>query len=133
MKLTKIVITLTMSTYCFASSAGVVDQLLDEYSGKTGITFDANQGRTLWTTTYTNNKASKARSCATCHTEDLAATGKHVKTLKPIEPLAPSVNSERLTDVKTIEKWFLRNCKWTMGRECTPEEKGHFLKFISSQ
>jgi hypothetical protein len=133
MKPSIVFITLVLSAYCLATSAGVVDQLLDEYSGKTGIAFDAGQGRTLWTTTHTNNKASKARSCSTCHTENLAATGKHAKTRKPIEPLAPSVNSERLTDAKTIEKWFLRNCKWTLGRECTPEEKGHFLKFISSQ
>jgi hypothetical protein len=124
---------LFFSTYLSAASADVVEQLLSEYSNKTNVGFDSSKGKTLWTTSYTNNEDSQARSCAMCHTENLASVGKHAKTRKPIEPLAPSANSERLTDAKTINKWFLRNCKWTMGRECTPEEKGHFLKFIRSQ
>jgi len=120
-------------TYLPASYAGAVDQLLNEYAASKTAAFDADQGKILWTKTYTNNEQSQARSCATCHTENLGALGKHAKTRKPIEPLAPSVNAERLTDVKTINKWLLRNCKWTMGRECTAEEKGHLLTFIQSQ
>jgi hypothetical protein len=121
------------STYIPIASADVVDQLLTEYSKQTTIVFDSTKGETLWTKSYSSNKDSQARSCATCHTENLASIGKHAKTRKPIEPLAPSVNPKRLTDVKTINKWLLRNCKWTMGRECTSEEKGHLLKFISAQ
>ena len=121
------------STYLSVAGADVVDQLLSEYSNENSVTFDASKGKTLWTTTFTNNESSQVRSCATCHTENLKAMGKHAKTRKSIDALAPSVNPERLTDVKTINKWLLRNCKWTMGRECTPEEKGHFLKFISAQ
>ena len=47
--------------------------------------------------------------------------------------MAPSVNPKRLTDRTKIEKWFVRNCKWTFGRECTPQEKGDLLSFISSR
>ncbi|HCS12500.1 MAG TPA: hypothetical protein DIW28_01710, partial [Zetaproteobacteria bacterium] len=42
---------------------------------------------------------------------------------KRIEPMAPSVNPERLTDPAKIEKWFGRNCEWTIGRDCTAQEK----------
>ncbi|WP_455209600.1 DUF1924 domain-containing protein [Kaarinaea lacus] len=128
------ILTLIFSlTYLPISNAGAVDQLLNEYSANKPAVFDAGQGKILWTKTYNNNDQSQARSCATCHTENLGAVGKHAKTHKPIEPLAPSVNAERLTDIKTINKWLLRNCKWTMGRECTAEEKGHLLTYIKSQ
>jgi cytochrome c553 len=120
-------------TYLPASQAGAVDQLLSEFAASSHTVFDAGKGKALWTKTYTNNDQSQARSCSTCHTQDLTAAGKHAKTLKPIEPLAPSANTKRLTDVKTINKWLLRNCKWTMGRECTAEEKGHLLTYIKSQ
>jgi len=133
MKNSYLLMVLVLSTYASVSSADVVEQLLVEYSGQSNVEFDSNKGKTLWTKSYNDNKDPQARSCATCHTENLAAVGKHAKTRKPIDPLAPSINAERLTDAKTIEKWFLRNCKWTMGRECTAEEKGHFLKFISAQ
>ncbi len=133
MKVMIILGVLFSSTYMSISSASVVDQLLSEYSKQTNMVFDSAKGKTLWSTSYTSNKDSQARSCATCHTENLASSGKHAKTRKPIEPLAPSVNPERLTDTKTINKWLLRNCKWTMGRECSMEEKGHLLKFISTQ
>jgi hypothetical protein len=47
--------------------------------------------------------------------------------------MAPSVNSERLTDPKFIEKWFRRNCIQTLGRECTPQEKGDVLTYLRAQ
>lgn len=124
---------LLASTYISAAYADVVDQLLSDYSTKSNVAFDSSKGKELWTTSFTNNKDSQTRSCSSCHTEDLASMGKHAKTRKTIKPLAPSINPERLTDAKKINKWLLRNCKWTMGRECTPEEKGHLLKFISAQ
>jgi len=36
-------------------------------------------------------------------------------------------------DAAKTEKWFLRNCKWTMGRTCTAQEKGDFLAYFQSQ
>jgi hypothetical protein len=39
----------------------------------------------------------------------------------------------RLTDVASIEKWFLRNCRGTWGRECSAQEKGDLLLFINQQ
>jgi hypothetical protein len=69
-------------------------------------------------------------SCSSCHTDNPAAEGKHAKSDKLIKPLAPSVNPERFTETKKIEKWFKRNCNDVLDRECTPQEKGDFLSYI---
>src|SRR4030065_2277292 len=39
-------------------------------------------------------------SCASCHTENPAAPGKHAKTGKVIDPLAASANAERVNNPK---------------------------------
>lgn len=113
--------------------AGVSEELLSEYAANANTPFSAAKGEELWTTSYISDKNPQQRSCASCHTEKLRTEGRHAKTNKIISPIAPSQNSERLTKRKTIEKWFRRNCKWTMNRECTAEEKGHFIKYIQSQ
>ncbi|MGB5833069.1 MAG: DUF1924 domain-containing protein [Thiohalocapsa sp.] len=99
----------------------------------TGTAVAATGAAAAWTKEYPRADGSSARSCATCHTADLTKTGRHAKTGKPIEPLAPSVNPTRLTDPKKVEKWLLRNCRWTLGRECTGAEKTDFLSYIKSQ
>ena len=71
-------------------------------------------------------------SCASCHTEDPAATGKHAKTGKVIQPLAPSANAERFTDPAKVAKWFKRNCNDVLERVCTPQEKGDVLAYLLS-
>lgn len=69
-------------------------------------------------------------SCASCHTEKPAVTGKHAKTGKAIEPLAPSANAERFASPKKVEKWFKRNCNDVLSRVCTPQEKGDVLAYL---
>ena len=71
-------------------------------------------------------------SCSSCHTDNPSVTGKHAKTEKPIEPLAPSANAERFTSLKKIEKWFKRNCNDVLDRACTPLEKGDVLAYLLS-
>jgi hypothetical protein len=71
-------------------------------------------------------------SCSTCHTDNPTAMGKHTVTQKDIEPMAPAVNSARFTDVEKAEKWFKRNCKDTIKRECTAQEKGDVLTYLLS-
>jgi len=116
-------------------AASVVDDLLAGYQGAGAPLFDAKWAETMWTKKFPapKDEAGAERSCSTCHTTDLKAQGKHATTNKVIDPLAPSVNKERLTDAKNIEKWFKRNCTWVLGRECSPQEKGGFLQFIRSQ
>lgn len=71
-------------------------------------------------------------SCASCHTINPAATGEHAKTGKRIAPLAPAANAERFTRTAKVEKWFRRNCKDVLNRECTPQEKGDVLTYLMS-
>ena len=92
--------------------------------------FSAQRGEQLWNREFTDS--AQPRSCATCHTSDPRLAGKHVRTRKRIKPMAPSVNPDRLTDQRKIEKWFKRNCKWTLGRVCTTQEKGDVLEFLKT-
>lgn len=69
-------------------------------------------------------------SCTSCHTDNPAVKGKHAKTEKPIDPIAPAANAERFTNPKKIEKWFKRNCNDVLDRVCTPLEKGDVLAYL---
>ena len=111
----------------------VVEERLAAYKAEGAGPFDAARGEAMWVRNFNHPKADKPRSCASCHTDSLKSSGKHARTGKSIEPMAPSVNAERLTEVKKIEKWFVRNCKWTLGRECTAQEKGDFLSYLRLQ
>ncbi|MBL8201557.1 MAG: DUF1924 domain-containing protein [Chromatiales bacterium] len=71
-------------------------------------------------------------SCATCHTPDPRQPGRHTITGKAIEPMAPAVNPARLTDAAKVEKWFKRNCKDVLDRECTALEKGDVITYLRS-
>ncbi len=116
-----------------AANTPAVDGLLDLYQRESNTKFSAQTGSEIWRKEFVSEKGGDIRSCTTCHTSNLSAKGAHVKTKKVIEPLAPSVNGERLVKTKTIKKWLKRNCKWTIGRECSAEEKGHLLTFIQAQ
>jgi hypothetical protein len=71
-------------------------------------------------------------SCASCHTGNPLAPGRHAKTGKAIAPLAPAANAERFTDAPAVEKWFRRNCNDVLGRACTAQEKGDVLQYLMS-
>ena len=113
--------------------AAVVDDLLNQYRAQGSKPFDPAEGKGAWNRKVENREAGEARSCSGCHGADLRQPGKHLQTGKVIDPMAPSVNSKRLTDPAFIEKWLKRNCQWTFGRPCTLHEKGTFLSFILSQ
>ncbi|MBV1915607.1 MAG: DUF1924 domain-containing protein [Pseudomonadales bacterium] len=93
------------------------------------LIFDADHGQQMWTQEHPG-KDGKSRSCTTCHGTDLTIDGKHARSGKVIKPMAVSVNQQRFTKTKKINKWFKRNCKWTWGRECTAQEKGDFLQYF---
>ncbi|MDH5472972.1 MAG: DUF1924 domain-containing protein [Gammaproteobacteria bacterium] len=119
-------------TTALAASPAVTD-LLQSYQSQGATTGNADTGKQLWNKTYAAEAPNTQRSCTNCHTDNLGNTGKHASTGKAIKPLAPSVNAESLTDRNKIEKWFKRNCKWTLGRECDAQEKSDLLTFISQQ
>jgi hypothetical protein len=115
-----------------ATAADAVEELLLDYQETGGGPFSAETGRALWLKGVPQSDRSPERSCATCHGSDLTMRGKHARTGKPIEAMLPTVNPQRLTDHKKIEKWFTRNCKWTWRRLCTPQEKGDLLRYIQN-
>lgn len=110
-----------------------VNELIKSYMPGSAAAGNAEKGLQLWNKKISGTAPYTERSCATCHTSNLKQAGQHIRTKKTIDALAPSVNSERLSDVKKIRKWLKRNCKWTLGRECSAEEKTHLLTFLNQQ
>lgn len=93
--------------------------------------FSAADGEELFRSERMHSKKGEERGCTTCHTKNPADSGK-TPVGKVIEPISPAVNSERFTEVKHVNKWFKRNCKWVLERECTPAEKGNYITFMLS-
>ena len=110
-----------------ATQADVIEERLAQYRAQGAGEFVVSQGKVLW---YLDNEG---RSCTQCHGDAPDRVGKHRKTGKRIEPMALSANPERFSNANKVEKWFLRNCKWTMGRVCTPQEKGDVLVWLKAQ
>lgn len=128
MKLKMQFIVLVMASLLVTNShaSSVVDTMLTDYQQQGAVASDMNAGRALW---FSKNGD---RSCSSCHSDSPLKSGKHVKTGKLIEPMALSVNPERYRDSRKIEKWFLRNCKWTLGRQCSAQEKSNILTWLGS-
>jgi len=124
---------LSTATLAVYADEQIVAQLLQNYTSQGAKDISAKNGQALWQKKFQRAGETTQRSCASCHTNDLTAEGKHVKTAKPIKAMSPSVNSERLSQARKIEKWFKRNCKWTINRECSVQEKADFLAFINNK
>lgn len=69
-------------------------------------------------------------SCASCHGAVPLSAGRHARTGKPIDPLAPAAHPQAFTDARRTEKWFRRNCQDVLQRECTPGEKADVLAWL---
>lgn len=89
--------------------------------------FSAQRGAVFFKSTH-----GQEWSCASCHTDNPAAQGRHAKTGKPIAPLAPAANALRFTDAAKVEKWFTRNCNDVLGRACTAREQGDVLAYLTT-
>lgn len=92
--------------------------------------FSIAEGEKLFRNERINSENEKI-SCMTCHTSNPKSEGL-TRANKVIEALAPVVNKERFTDMAKVEKWFKRNCKDVLERECTLTEKGNFTKYMMS-
>lgn len=115
-----------------ASSLAAAHPILDGYRAQAKAEnpafkdFSAAAGQKLYST-----KVGEL-ACASCHTDSPLSTGKHAKTGKVIEPLAPAANAQRFTDSAKVEKWFKRNCNDVLSRACTTQEKGDFIAYLLS-
>lgn len=134
MKLTALALTIYIVSVSSANAeSNAITQLINSYQTESVIQPSAVKGQQLWNKKFTGKAPFTERSCQSCHTSNLKQDGQHIRTKKTIKPLAPSINKESMTDVKKIKKWLFRNCKWTIGRECSAEEKIHLLTFLSQQ
>jgi len=133
MKTVMMILAAMMVMPAYASEAVIVQQQ-ESYRAAGAESFSAERGKRMWRESHPQQQSGKAVSCATCHSSNLKQAGAHIRTAKVINPMALSMaDSERLNDPAKIEKWFLRNCKWTLGRECTVQEKGDFLAYFQSE
>lgn len=93
-----------------------------------GFQPDARRGAEFFARRF--GVSDKMPACASCHMEKPTQTGRHVVTDKTIKPLAPTANDQRFTELAKTEKWFGRNCKEVVGRECSAAEKADFVAFM---
>ena len=96
------------------------------------VDFSAKNGEILFKTENIG-KENKKLSCVSCHGSDLRQKAQNIFTGKDIDPLAPSVNKARLSDVKEVKKWLKRNFKDVFLREGTAQQKGDVLYYIMSK
>lgn len=89
--------------------------------------FSATRGQQFFQSKHGNDW-----SCSSCHTLDPTRSGEHAVTGRAILPMAPAANPQRFTDAAKVEKWFRRNCRDVLGRECTAQEKGDVLAWLGS-
>ncbi len=124
------VLVLILTAAAAAAWSPAVGGLMSEYRSAGATDPLAARGKAAWSKEYPNAEGG-VRSCASCHGSDVRQAGKHATTGERIAPLSPQVQPDRLTEAAEIEKWFGRNCKWTMARSCTPQEKADFLAYLS--
>lgn len=94
-------------------------------SAQAGAPPDPARGQRLFTSRH-----GAEWSCSSCHQAPPTQAGRHASTGKPIAPLAPAFNAERFGDAAKSEKWFRRNCKDVLGRECSAGEKADVLAWL---
>lgn len=108
-----------------AALAATPAELLAGYSAEAGVRAEPARGQAFFTQRHGQEWA-----CASCHTANPTQAGKHIVTGKSIAPMAPAVNAQRFTDLAKTEKWFRRNCKDVVGRECQANEKADILAWL---
>ena len=96
------------------------------------VDFSAKNGEILFKTENIG-KENKKLSFVSSHGNNLSQKAQNIFTGKDINPLAPSVNKARLSDVKEVKKWLKRNFKDVFLREGTAEQKGDVLYYIMSK
>lgn len=112
-------------SFQWAVWAGTPQSELQRWQLAAGQSGDAVRGQTFFGQRHLGDW-----SCASCHGQPPTQASKHASTGKRISPLAPAFNAERLTDSVKVDKWFKRNCKDVLSRECTALEKADVLAYL---
>lgn len=118
---------LTMSAWLPAQAADTsIAQQLAQWSAQAGAPGQAARGQAFF-----NSKHGGEWSCSSCHGMPPTRIGQHASTGKAIDPLAPAANPKAFTDTARVEKWFRRNCKDVLARECSAAEKADVLAYLA--
>lgn len=118
-------LTLACAALAPAAQAATPAEQLAGYTAQAGAPASPARGQQLFT-----NKHGGEWSCSSCHGAVPTQAGKHASTGKTIGAMAPAFNPERFTDPAKTEKWFRRNCKDVLNRECTAGEKADVLSWL---
>jgi mono/diheme cytochrome c family protein len=97
------------------------------YTAQAGAPADPARGQVLFTTRH-----GREWSCSSCHGALPTRAGSHAATGKAIAALAPAFNPERFTAQAKSDKWFGRNCRDVLGRDCSAAEKADVLSWLRS-
>lgn len=116
---------LTAGLLASSAFAATPSDMLSGYNAAAGAAGNPSRGQAFF-----SNRHGREWSCSSCHGMSPVQSGKHASTGKSISPLAPAFNPDRFTDNAKTEKWFRRNCKDVVGRECTPGEKADILSWL---
>ena len=100
-------------------------QQLERFSAQAAAPGQAERGRVFFT-----SRQGGEWSCASCHGNPPTGPGKHASTGKSIDPMAPAANPNVFTDTAKVDKWFRRNCKDVLQRECSAGEKADVLAYV---
>lgn len=121
----------TVGLLAFAAVAQAGDttpgEQLNRWSAQAGAPGSASRGQAFF-----NQRHGGEWSCASCHGTPPTRQGEHASTAKPIAPLAPSFNAQAFTDAAKSDKWFRRNCKDVLSRECSAAEKADVMAYLLS-
>ncbi len=100
-------------------------QQLERFSAQAAAPGQAERGRVFFT-----SRQGGEWSCASCHGNPPTQPGKHASTGKSIDPMAPAANPKVFGDTAKVDKWFRRNCKDVLQRECSAGEKADVLAYL---
>ena len=109
-----------------AADTSAAEQLA-RWNSAAGASGNAERGRIFFASQH-----GREWSCASCHQAPPTKDGKHASTGRRIAPLAPAFNPQAFTETAKVDKWFKRNCKDVLARECTPAEKSDLMAYLLS-
>lgn len=115
----------------FSAQADVTsaEQAAKQYALFAKSTLSADEGKAFYTKKLVMIDG-KELACATCHTDDPRNKGKHSETGKPIQPMAPSANPKRFSEINESAKGFTKHCKQVYGKDCSAQDKGNFITYL---
>lgn len=115
----------------FSAQADVTtaEQAAKQYALFAKSTLSADEGKAFYTKKLVMIDG-KELACATCHTDDPRNKGKHSETGKVIQPMAPSVNPKRFSEINESAKGFTKHCKQVYGKDCSAQDKGNFIAYV---